>query len=55
MVEAGVEAPILDEQGFLLSDGTFCRREPAVRIATVAGQIIKKTPPHNKLFSEDLW
>jgi len=55
MAKAGVEAPILDEQGFLLNDGTFCKRGRAFRVASDAGQIIKKTAPTDLLFSEDLW
>ena len=43
------------EQGFLLSNGKYCRRKPAVQIAEEAGQIINKTSPADRLFSEDLW
>lgn len=41
-------------QGFLMSDGNFVRRVPAVRIATEAGQVVRRTHP-KRLFSEDLW
>jgi len=44
----------LDAQGFLLSDGRFCRRKAAAGIAIKAGQIDElKWPPD--LYSEDLW
>ena len=43
-----------DEQGFLLSDGRFARRIPALRIAQEAGQIISSNP-RQQLYSEDLW
>lgn len=44
----------LDAQGFLLSNGTFCRRAPAGVIAAAAGQLETLQHPPN-LYSEDLW
>lgn len=43
-----------DTQGFLLSDGRFCRRKPALRIAEQAGQLLKPTKLP-ELYSEDVW
>lgn len=43
------------EQGFLTSEGRFARRKPALLIARSAGQLIRKTQPEDRLFSEDLW
>jgi hypothetical protein len=43
------------EQGFLLSDGRFVRRKPALFIAQNAGQILRETAPQHGLFSEDVW
>lgn len=54
LAERGDPTPIMGEQGFLLSDGRFCRRKPAARVAIKAGQIeALKWPPN--LYSEDLW
>lgn len=57
MVEKRVMPPdnaLGGEQGFLLSDGRFCRRKPAGVIALKAGQIKElRWPP--SLYSEDLW
>jgi hypothetical protein len=43
------------EQGFVTSSGRFVDREEAFRIAVAAKQIIKKHPPAEILFSEDVW
>ena len=43
------------EQGFLLSDGRFCRRKPAKRIAENAGQLLPRASKLAELFSEDVW
>jgi hypothetical protein len=45
----------LDEQGFLLSDGRFCRRKPAKRVAEEAGQLLPRASDLPELYSEDLW
>lgn len=42
-------------QGFLTSEEDFVNREEACRIAIKSGQIIKKTHPLDRLFSEDVW
>jgi hypothetical protein len=44
-----------DNQGFITSRGRWVSREEAVKIATSAGQILKKTGPDYMLFSEDVW
>jgi hypothetical protein len=47
-----------DEQGFLLSDGTFATRERAWQVAHEAAQPILRWPEiqaGDYLFSEDLW
>lgn len=45
-----------DRQGFLLSDGRFAWRRPALHVATRAEQLIRKpTAPAHGLFSEDVW
>ncbi len=43
------------EQGFLLSDGRFCRRKPAKYIAEKAGQLLPRASKLAELFSEDVW
>lgn len=43
------------DQGFITSTGRYVTREEAVPIARAAGQLIRKTSPEDKLFSEDLW
>jgi hypothetical protein len=44
-----------DEQGFLLSDGRFCRRKAAKHIAREAGQLLERASASEELFSEDVW
>jgi len=46
-----------EEQGFLLSDGKFARRKPALRVAIEAGQLKPDSlgAKLGKLFSEDVW
>jgi hypothetical protein len=44
-----------DAQGFLLSNGKFCRRKPAKRIAEKAGQLIARASNLSELYSEDVW
>lgn len=55
MVDSGHEAPITGEQGFVTTRGRFVDRKEGLEIATKAGQLIRKTPPEDVLFSEDLW
>lgn len=43
------------EQGFLLSDGRFCRRKPAKLIVKNAGQLLPRASKLAELFSEDVW
>lgn len=42
-------------QGFILDDGRFVDRFEALAIAQANGQLIRKTQPEDRLFSEDLW
>jgi hypothetical protein len=42
-------------QGFLTDSGAFVDRFEALPIAQAAGQLIRKTPPEDRLFSEDVW
>ncbi len=42
-------------EGFVLQDGTFVDRFEALKIAKANGQLIRKTGPEDRLFSEDLW
>lgn len=58
----GGEAMVrLGDQGFLLSDGSFAQRKPALIIATAAGQLVKNPEAHSSptgppnLYSEDMW
>jgi hypothetical protein len=44
-----------EEQGFLLSDGTFADRVKAAIVAQVSGQLTKPMIAYPWLFSEDLW
>lgn len=45
-----------DRQGFMLSDGRFAWRKPALAVARRAGQLIREaTAPAHGLFSEDVW
>lgn len=51
----GHDLPISGEQGFVLDDGYFVRRKPALSIARRAGQVLRETAPAHGLFSEDVW
>lgn len=56
--DSGYEGPVSgDRQGFLLSNGMFVRRKPALFIALKAKQTIRSkcVAPGIGLFSEDLW
>lgn len=55
MADAGIETPILGEQGFLLSDGRFARRTAAKDVARKAGQLLERASKLKELFSEDVW
>lgn len=50
----GYKQMTMEDQGFLLSDGTFCRRKAAKRIAKKAGQLLLDTNL-SELYSEDVW
>lgn len=43
------------DQGFMTTEGRYVDRTEGLWIARAAGQIIRKTNPPTKLFSEDLW
>lgn len=55
LVEAGWQAPIVGEQGFLTNHGQFVGRIGALQIAKQAGQIITKHGNPHELYSEDIW
>lgn len=56
MRDAGYEGPLHgDHQGFLLNDGRFARRKPALYVAEKAGQLIGGKTISSTLTSEDLW
>ncbi|QFP93823.1 hypothetical protein [Pectobacterium phage Wc4-1] len=42
-------------QGFVDSKGNFLDRKEALVVAQGAGQIIKKNPPEDELYSEDIY
>jgi hypothetical protein len=49
---------LIQEQGFVLSDGTFVMRKAAWRIAKEAGQLLPRAPTDGhggRLYSEDVW
>lgn len=52
-----VSGALGEEQGFLLSDGTFANRAFAMSVARNSGQVPKVggTFQESELFSEDLW
>lgn len=43
------------EQGFIDQWGRFMDRAEALEVAKAANQILIKTPPEDRLFSEDLY
>jgi hypothetical protein len=53
MESQGKERPSYADMGFLLSDGTWCDRRTAMKIAIAAGQVSKRTDP--ELTTNDLW
>lgn len=53
--EHGIEQRGDHEQGFLLSDGRFCRRAPAKLVAERAGQLLPRAMHLKDLYSEDVW
>lgn len=57
MRNEGYNGPVnqIDQQGFLLSNGMFCRRKAAMRVAEKANQIKNGKPISSVLTSEDLW
>lgn len=44
-----------DEQGFMLSDGTFADRGYAMVVAWRAAQVRFPPAPNARLYTEDLW
>lgn len=58
MRQSGYTGPVNkpDQQGFLLSNGIFCRRKPALKVAKEANQLKNgKSISSSMLFSEDVW
>jgi len=54
---AGYTGPVAgsDQQGFLLNDGRFCRRQAAYRVAERAKQIKDGVTTGRHLTTDDLW
>ena len=50
-----MDCVVKEEQGFLDKNGKFHDRRAALKIAKEANQLIRKTPPEDRLFSEDLY
>lgn len=57
MRRSGYKGPVAgpDQQGFVLSNGNFCLRRAAMRVAKKAGQIKGGKAIGSVLTSEDLW
>lgn len=57
MRESGYAGPVSgeDQQGWLLSDGRFCRRKAGYHVARRAGQLKDGKMIGSVLTSEDLW
>ena len=55
MSRLGFPSEALRNQGFLTNLGRFVDRTEGAIIAEMANQLIRKTPPTDLLFSEDLW
>jgi len=55
MAALGFTARDVHDQGFTTDRGRFVDRKEGFLIAKAAGQILRKTGPADKLFSEDLW
>lgn len=55
MGEYGASASETHDQGFLSSYGRYLSREQALKVGLDADQLIRKSEPRDKLFSEDLW
>ena len=57
MRESGYTGPVMgpDQQGFILSNGNFCRRKAALRVAEKAGQLKNGKTISSQLTTEDLW
>lgn len=55
LARAGMEIPIVGEQGFMTSKGRFVDRDVARDIARSAGQLLGRASDGQSLFSEDVW
>jgi hypothetical protein len=57
MMKCGLSWPVTKGavQGFVDDTGRFLDRVEALAVATACNQIIKKTAPHDVLFSEDIY
>ena len=57
MRESGYVGPVAgkDQQGFILSNGNFCRRYAALGVAYKSGQLKNGTTIGSVITSEDLW
>lgn len=56
MYEQNSRQPMFEGiQGFIDNRGNFLDRYEAMQLAESARQLIKKTPPEDRLFSEDIY
>jgi hypothetical protein len=57
MRESGYDGPVFgtEQQGFLLNDGSFCKRYDAMKVARQANQFLDGKPSGSVLNTEDLW
>lgn len=55
LARGGEPTPVVGEQGFVNENGNFLNRKEALCEAIRCNQLIRKTNPKDRLFSEDLW
>lgn len=57
MRESGYTGPVSgqDQQGFLLSNGIYCRRKAAYSVAKKSGQLKNGKMIGSQITTEDLW
>ncbi len=53
--QVGIPLSSDTQQGFVSTRGRWLNRKEACVVATLANQLIRKTPPETELFSEDIW
>jgi hypothetical protein len=55
MAASGMDVPIIGEQGFILSNGSFADRKYARKVAEQSGQLLERASSGPDLFSECVW